>query len=68
MKYILNLTIVFNPSEKILMELNDEERAVTLSNPASRLLLEFIKHQNEPIERDVLLKNVGRLWFYCVEQ
>ncbi|AJJ18737.1 DNA-binding transcriptional activator CadC [Yersinia intermedia] len=58
MKYILNLTIVFNPSEKILMELNDEERAVTLSNPASRLLLEFIKHQNEPIERDVLLKNV----------
>ncbi|WP_261372937.1 hypothetical protein [Yersinia intermedia] len=39
MKYILNLTIVFNPSEKILMELNDEERAVTLSNPASRLLL-----------------------------
>ncbi|MFA3781237.1 transcriptional regulator [Yersinia sp. 1652 StPb PI] len=58
MKYILNLTIVFNPSEKILMELNDEERAVTLSNPATRLLLEFIKHQNQPIEREVLLKNV----------
>lgn len=58
MKYLINYTIFFKPSEKKLMILNDEDIFVILSNPATRLLLEFIKHRNKAIDRITLLKDI----------
>ncbi|MFA3781246.1 transcriptional regulator [Yersinia sp. 1652 StPb PI] len=40
------------------MILNDDDIFVILSNPATRLLLEFIKHRNKAIDRVTLLKDI----------
>ncbi|WP_050442539.1 winged helix-turn-helix domain-containing protein [Pantoea ananatis] len=55
-KYLINNIVVFESEKKTLQLLNDEESIYTLSNPATRLLMQFIKYGNEPIERDILLK------------
>ncbi|MBC3217501.1 winged helix-turn-helix domain-containing protein [Serratia fonticola] len=58
MKYILNYTVVFLPSERTISMLNNEEVRASLSAPATRLLLELIKHSGVIVTRETLLKNV----------
>ncbi|WP_447873178.1 winged helix-turn-helix domain-containing protein [Serratia fonticola] len=58
MKYILNFTVIFLPSERTISILNNEEVRASLSAPATRLLLELIKHNGVIVTRETLLKNV----------
>ncbi|QPT11987.1 winged helix-turn-helix domain-containing protein [Serratia rubidaea] len=58
MKYIINLIIVYTPSEKTLALHNDPSQKVNLSNPANRLLLELIRYNGKTLERETLLHNV----------
>lgn len=58
MKYIINLIVVYTPSEKTLALHNDPSQKVNLSNPANRLLLELIKFNGTTLERETLLRNV----------
>lgn len=58
MKYILNYSLAFTPEQKSLVLLNNGDSELTLSAPASRLLVELIKSNGTTISRDELLKNV----------
>ncbi|MFV8760775.1 winged helix-turn-helix domain-containing protein [Yersinia enterocolitica] len=58
MKYILNFSLVFTPEQKSLVLLDNGDSELTLSAPASRLLVELIKSNGTTISRDELLKNV----------
>lgn len=58
MKYIINLIVVYTPSEKTLALHNDPSQKVNLSNPANRLLLELIRYNGKTLERETLLHNV----------
>ncbi|MBN5246988.1 winged helix-turn-helix domain-containing protein, partial [Serratia ureilytica] len=58
MKYIFNFSMIFLPSERSLSILNNKEVEVSLSAPATRLLLELIKYKGKTVTREALLKNV----------
>nr|WP_241391086.1 winged helix-turn-helix domain-containing protein [Serratia proteamaculans]ULG16497.1 hypothetical protein 1137p_00100 [Serratia proteamaculans] len=58
MRYILNLSIVFIPENRILSLLNDDNNSVSLSSPACRLLLELVKNNGSTLTRSWLLKTV----------
>lgn len=58
MKYIINLTIVFEPESRLLLLRNDNQLTVGLSNPATRLLNEFIKNNKLELTREDLIKRV----------
>lgn len=58
MKYIINLTIVFDPENRVLMLSNKHHLTTALSNPATRLLVELIKNNKIELSRDTLIKSV----------
>ncbi|MBC3219743.1 winged helix-turn-helix domain-containing protein [Serratia fonticola] len=58
MKYIINLIIIFDPESRLLILKNNNQLAVGLSNPATRLLAELIKNNKIELHRDTLLKHV----------
>ncbi|RZF16042.1 winged helix-turn-helix domain-containing protein [Serratia marcescens] len=58
MKYIINLTIIFEPESKLLLLRNNNQLTVGLSNPATRLLNEFIKNNKIELTREDLIKRV----------
>lgn len=58
MKYIINLTITFDPESRLLMLKNNNQLTVGLSNPATRLLTELIKNNKTELTRETLLKHV----------
>lgn len=58
MKYIINLTIVFDPENQSLLVRNNHQLKVELSNPATRLLTEFIKNNKFELTRETLIKRV----------
>ncbi|AKG68222.1 phosphate regulon transcriptional regulatory protein PhoB [Serratia fonticola] len=58
MRFIINLTIVFDPENKLLLLKNNDELTVGLSKPAARLLTELIKNNKEVLTREVLIKRV----------
>ncbi|MGM7743331.1 winged helix-turn-helix domain-containing protein [Yersinia enterocolitica] len=64
MKYILNFTLVFTPEQRSLVLVNNDEVEIILSAPASRLLVELIKHMGVTLSRDELLKNVWEDYGY----
>lgn len=64
MKYIINLTIVFDPEGRQLMLRNNNQLATGLSNPATRLLIELIKNNKLDLSREVLIKRVWEDYGY----
>ncbi|HEJ9055888.1 TPA: winged helix-turn-helix domain-containing protein [Serratia fonticola] len=58
MKYIINLTLIFDPESRLLMLRNNTQLTVGLSNPATRLLSELIKNNKTELTREILLKHV----------
>lgn len=58
MKYIINLTIIFDPESRLLMLRNNNQLTVGLSNPATRLLSELIKNNKIELARETLIKHV----------
>lgn len=58
MKYIINLTMVFDPESRLLMLRNNNQLTVGLSNPATRLLSELIKNNKIELTRETLIKHV----------
>ncbi|MFQ6249407.1 winged helix-turn-helix domain-containing protein [Yersinia enterocolitica] len=58
MKYILNFSLVFTPELKNLVLIDNDDAELTLSAPASRLLVELIKSNGVTLSRDELLKSV----------
>lgn len=58
MKYIINLMVVFNPSDNSLCLQNNPSLVVKIPPPATRLLQELINNSGVIITRDELLKNV----------
>ncbi len=58
MLYIIKDLYVFSPETKVLRLHNDHEVTITLSNQASRLLMEFIKNGDAILSKDYLLKAV----------
>lgn len=58
MKYIINLTVIFDPENRVLMLRNNHHLSVVLSNPATRLLSELIKNNKTELPRETLIKNV----------
>lgn len=58
MKYIINLTLTFEPDNQVLMLVNNAQLTIKLSNPATRLLSELIKNNNIVVTRETLIKHV----------
>lgn len=58
MLYIIKEMYVFSPETRELRLNSDHEITLTLSNQASRLLMEFIKNGDEVLSKDFLLKVV----------
>ncbi|MBU5412433.1 winged helix-turn-helix domain-containing protein [Serratia ureilytica] len=58
MNYVINKEIVFSPEKRALLSVENNEVLITLSNQATRLLIEFIKGNKKPITKENLLKNV----------
>lgn len=58
MKYIINHTIVFDPDNKTLTLKNSGGNFILLSNPATRLLSEFINNNKNNLVRVDILKSV----------
>ncbi|MFI8416991.1 transcriptional regulator [Serratia sp. NPDC078593] len=58
MFYIINKTIKYSPSNRVLSLLEEEENSVVLSNQGSRLLMELIKNSNSCLSREYMLKHV----------
>ncbi|MFI8415317.1 transcriptional regulator [Serratia sp. NPDC078593] len=58
MKYIINLTIVFDLDNRRLSLYNDERIFIELTKPATRLLIELIKNNRINNSREELLNNV----------
>jgi len=64
MKYIINLTIVFDPDNRQLLLRNNSQLVTGLSNPATRLLSELIKNNKTELSRDTLIKHVWEDYGY----
>lgn len=58
MRYIINLSIVFEPDTRILALKNDEMLSIELTKPASRLLCELIENNRNTRSKDLLIQNV----------
>lgn len=58
MKYIINLTIIFDPKGRELVLKNDSQLSLGLSKPATRLLNELVNNSNIDLSRDQLIKRV----------
>lgn len=58
MKYIINLTVTFDPDNRLLILKSDTQQSVELSKPATRLLNELINNNRVNLVRDDILKNV----------
>ncbi|HIE1345149.1 TPA: winged helix-turn-helix domain-containing protein [Serratia marcescens] len=58
MNYVINREIVFCPAKRTLSLGNESDISITLSNQATRLLIEFIKGSKIPLAKEVLLKIV----------
>ncbi|WGL77969.1 winged helix-turn-helix domain-containing protein [Serratia marcescens] len=58
MNYVINKEIVFSPERRALLSIEHDEILITLSNQATRLLVEFIKGNKKPLTKEILLKNV----------
>ncbi|CAI2537770.1 DNA-binding transcriptional activator CadC [Serratia proteamaculans] len=58
MKYLINLSIIFDANKKCLSFYDDEKIFIDLTNPAARLLIELIKNNGTEISRDNLLTRV----------
>jgi DNA-binding winged helix-turn-helix (wHTH) protein len=58
MKYIINLTVTFDPDNRLLILKSDTQQSVELSKPATRLLSELINNNRINLVRDDILKNV----------
>ncbi|ANS41619.1 transcriptional regulator [Serratia inhibens] len=58
MKYLINLSIIFDVDKKCLSFYDDEKIFIDLTNPAARLLIELIKNNGSEITRDNLLTRV----------
>lgn len=58
MKYIINLSIVFEPGTRILALKNDEKLSIELTKPACRLLCELIENNKSTRSKDILIQNV----------
>lgn len=58
MNYVINREIVFSPEKKTLLLVEESEVSITLSNQATRLLVELIKGNKKPLAKEKLLKNV----------
>lgn len=58
MKYIINLTLIFDPDSQLLMLRNNNLLTVGLSKPATRLLNELIRNNKIELTRETLIKHV----------
>lgn len=58
MKYIINLSIVFNVDTRVLTLKNDDNLFITLSKPAARLLCELIINNNVTLSREDIIRTV----------
>ncbi len=58
MKYIINLTMVFDPDSRLLILRNNTQLTIGLSNPATRLLIELIRNNKIELTRETLIKHV----------
>ncbi|CAM3794612.1 winged helix-turn-helix domain-containing protein [Serratia silvae] len=58
MKYIINLTVTFDPDNRLLILKNDPQQSIELSKPATRLLSELINNNRINLLRDDILKKV----------
>jgi cholera toxin transcriptional activator len=58
MNYVINREIIFRADLKTLSLYEEKETSITLSNQATRLLIEFIKGNKTPLSKEQLLKNV----------
>lgn len=58
MKYIINLTVTFDPENRALVLENDMQQSIELSKPATRLLSELINNNRINLNRDDILKRV----------
>ncbi|MDY7605647.1 winged helix-turn-helix domain-containing protein [Serratia marcescens] len=58
MKYIINLTIIFDPDSRLLMLRNNPQLTIGLSKPATRLLTELIINNKIELTRETLIKHV----------
>lgn len=58
MRFIINLTIVFDRENNLLLLKNNDKLTVGLSKPAGRLLTELIKNNKEVLTREILIKRV----------
>lgn len=58
MKYIINIIVVFDPESRSLILRNNHQLTVGLSNPATRLLVEFMKNNKIELSREHLIKHV----------
>ncbi|MDM1840430.1 winged helix-turn-helix domain-containing protein, partial [Serratia marcescens] len=58
MKYIINLSYVFDIQARTLSLKNDSNLSITLSKPATRLLCELIANNNTTINRVDIIKSV----------
>ncbi len=58
MKYIINLTIIFDPDYRLLMLRSNDLLTIKLSKPATRLLTELIKNNKNELTRETLIKHV----------
>lgn len=58
MKYIINLTITFDPDSRLLMLRNNDQLTIGLSKPGTRLLMELIKNNKNELPRETLIKHV----------
>lgn len=58
MKYIIDLTMLYEVDTGIIMINGEEESSVKLSNQAGRLLYELITNNGKTLDRDELIKKV----------
>ncbi|HGM6755391.1 TPA: transcriptional regulator [Serratia marcescens] len=58
MKYIINLTIIYDPDCRLLMLRSNDLLTIKLSKPATRLLTELIKNNKNELTRETLIKHV----------
>ncbi|MFC0226705.1 winged helix-turn-helix domain-containing protein [Serratia aquatilis] len=58
MKYIINLSVVFDANARVLILKNDPHLYVELSKPATRLLCELIINNNVTMAREDIIKTV----------
>jgi len=64
MRYIISLTVVFEPENKLLMLENNDLLTIELSLPTTRLLIELIKNNHQEVARELLIKNAWEDYGY----